>query len=296
VNKAFRFLAMCAIGFAFATIPVASAQTYKTVDYPGATATLLIGGPNPQGTSVGIEVTAGFQHGLVLTAAGEFTVIDPPGSTLTSPNYIDAEDVVVGNFLDASKVTHGFILYKGHYTTFDVPGALATALSSVNPWGEMTGFTCLEDPTCEAPPYKSFTVSRRGEITSFNPFGAVSSFASGVNALGTVVGTYTDSGGMTHGYQLCHGNFTSNDFPGAILTFNGGINLQGEIVGFYTDTSNVTHSFLLSDGTYTGFDPPGATYSNAGGVNASGIIVGFYLDSANVAHGYIRTPRRSWTD
>src|ERR1700685_726004 len=261
MNKVFRFLAMCAIGFAFATMSV-SAQTYKTVDYPGATATLLIGGPNPQGTSVGIEVTAGFQHGLLLTAAGGFTVIDPPGSTLTSPNYVDAEDVVVGNFLDAGNVTHGFILYKGHSTTFDVPGALATP------------------------------VSRRGEITSFNPFGAVSSFASGVNAFGTVVGTYTDSGGMTHGYQLCHGNFTSNDFPGAILTFNGGINPQGEIVGFYTDTSNVTHSFLLSDGRYTGFDPPGATYSNAGGINASGIIVGFYLDSANVAHGYIRTPRR----
>ena len=296
MNKAFRFLAMCAIGFGFATMSMAWAQTYKTVDYPGATATLLIGGPNPQGTSVGIEVTAGFQHGLILTTAGEFTVIDPPGSTLTSANYIDAENVVVGNFLDASNVTHGFILYKGHYTTFDVPGALATALSGVNSWGEMTGFTCLEDPTCEAPPYKSFTVSRRGEITSFNPFGAVSSFASGVNPFGTVVGTYTDSGGVTQGYRLCHGDFTSNDFPGAILTFNGGINPQGDIVGFYTDTSNVTHSFLLSDGTYTGFDPPGAAYSNAGGINASGIIVGFYLDSANVAHGYIRRPRQPVSD
>src|SRR6202453_5538676 len=108
MNKVFRFLAMCAIGFAFATMSV-SAQTYKTVDYPGATATLLIGGPNPPGTSVGIEVTAGFQHGLILTAKGEFTVIEPPGSTLTSPNYINEENVVVGNYLDASGVTHGFV-------------------------------------------------------------------------------------------------------------------------------------------------------------------------------------------
>ncbi|MGO9519251.1 MAG: hypothetical protein ACLPND_19630 [Candidatus Korobacteraceae bacterium] len=292
MNKVFRWLAMCAIAVAFATLSIAWAQRYTKVDFPGATATLLIGGPNPRGTSVGIEITAGFQHGFVLTAAGVFTVIDPPGSTLTSPNYIDAEDVIVGNFLNASHVTHGFILYRGHYTTFDVPGALATALSGVIPSGEMTGFTCLADPTCETPPYESFTVSRRGEITSFNPFGAPSSFASGLNPSGTVVGTYTGSGGVNHGYQFCHGTFTSNDFPGSILTFNGGINPQGEIVGFYTDTSNVTHSFLLSDGTYTGFDPPGASYSNAGGINSSGIIVGFYLDSANVAHGYIRTPRR----
>ena len=292
MNKVLRFLAMYAISTAFATLSIAWAQTYKTVDFPGASATLLIGGPNPQGTSVGIEITAGFQHGFTLTAAGQFTVIDPPGSTLTSPNYIDAQDVIVGNFLDSSGVTHGFILYRGHYTTFDVPGALATALSSINSWGEMTGFTCLVDPTCETPPYESFTVSPRGEITQFNPFEAPSSFAAGVNLFGTVVGTYTDSGGVTHGYELRDGNFTSNDFPGSILTFNGGINPQGDIVGFYTDTSNVTHSFLRVHGAYTGFDPPGATYSNAGGINASGIIVGFYVDSAGVAHGYIRTPRR----
>jgi hypothetical protein len=292
VNKVFRFLAMCAISVALATLSMAWAQTYKTVDFPGATATLLIGGPNPQGTSVGIEITAGFQHGFILTAGGEFRVIDPPGSALTAPNYIDGEDVVVGNFLDASGVTHGFILYRDHYTTFDVPGALATVLSGIMPSGEMTGFTCLVDPTCEAPPYESFIVSRRGEITSFNPFGAPSSFASGLNPSGTVVGTYTDSGGVTHGYQLYHETFTSNNFPGSIYTFNGGVNPEGEIVGYYTDTSNVSHSFLLNHGVYTSFDPPGATFSDAGGINSSGIIVGFYLDSANVAHGYIRTPWR----
>ena len=53
VNKAFRFLAMCVISTAFATLSTAWGQTYKTIDFPGATATLLIGGPNPQGTSVG---------------------------------------------------------------------------------------------------------------------------------------------------------------------------------------------------------------------------------------------------
>jgi hypothetical protein len=267
-------------------------QTYTTVDFPGATATLLVGGPNAEGTSVGIEITAGVQHGIVVTAEGRFTVIDPPDSTLTAPNYITAENLVVGNFEDSHQVNHGFILYRGRYTTFNVPGALATVLSGANSAGEMTGFTCTTDPTCEAPPYESFTVSPRGEITRFNPFGAPSSFASGLNPQGTVVGTYTDSSGVTHGYELQHESFTSNDFPGSILTFNGGINAEGDIVGFYTDTSNVTHSFLRSHGDYTSFDPPGATYSNAGGINASGVIAGFYLDSANVAHGYIRTPRR----
>ena len=102
MNKVLRFLTMCAISVAFATLTMAWGQTYTTVDFPGATATLLVGGPNAEGTSVGIEITAGVQHGLiVVTAEGRFTVIDPPDSTLTAPNYITAENLVVGNFEDS---------------------------------------------------------------------------------------------------------------------------------------------------------------------------------------------------
>lgn len=290
MHKVFRFLATSAISVAFATLSIAWAQSYKTVDFPGATTTFLIGGPNPQGTSVGQEITAGVSHGFSLTAAGVFTAFDPPGSTLTIANFITANGAIVGQFQDASQVTHGFILYRGQYTTFDVPGARGTVLSSITPSGEMTGLTCLVDPTCETPPYESFTVSKQGVITQFNPFGAPSSFASAANPSGTVVGIYTDSSGVTHGYQLHHGTFTSNDFPGSIFTFNGGINSQGDIAGSYTDTSNVTHSFLLSHGAYAGFDPPGAVLSEGSGINPSGVIVGTYFDSANVGHGYIRTP------
>jgi hypothetical protein len=173
--KILRFLSMCAMSVASATLSTAWAQTYTTVDFPGATTTFLVGGPNPQGTSVGQEITAGVSHGFSLTAAGVFTEVDPPGSTFTVANFISPEGMIVGQFLDASQATHAFVLYKGQYTTFDVPGALATVLSSVSPSGEMTGLTCLADPTCETPPYESFTVSRQGVISNFNPFGAPSS-------------------------------------------------------------------------------------------------------------------------
>lgn len=67
--KVDRFVAICAIGAAFATLSIASAQTYTTIDFPGATATTLNGGPNPQGTSVGSSTdTAGRTHGFTLTA------------------------------------------------------------------------------------------------------------------------------------------------------------------------------------------------------------------------------------
>jgi hypothetical protein len=289
-NTIFRFLLLNAIAVALATSSMVSAQTYTTVNFPGATATSIAGGPNTQGDSVGQETnTAGVSHGFILSANGKFKVIDPPGSTWTLPNYIVDDGTVVGQYLDSNQATHGFILSEGHYTRFDVPGALATGLSGRNVYGEMTGFTCLNEPNCENTNYKSFTVSRNGKITQFNPFDAPSSFASGVNPRGTVPGTYYDSSGMAHGYVLANGQFTENNFPEATFTFNGGINPQGDIVGYYADTSGVFHSFLLRNSHYTSFDPPGAIFSDAAGINSSGEIVGFYIDSANVSHGYIRT-------
>jgi hypothetical protein len=75
---------------------------------------------------------------------------------------------------------------------------------------------------------------------------------------GAVVGSYTDSSGVGHGYLRYHGTFTTIDFPGAIFTFTGAGNPKGDIVGLYTDSGGVNHAFLLSNGVFTSFDFPGA--------------------------------------
>ena len=294
MTKRFRFLAMSMISAVLATLSIASAQTYTTIDFAGATATTLNGGPNPRGTSVGSYTdTSGVTHGFTLTAHGVFTSFDAPGSTFTTPNFISPQGVIVGSYNDAGSVSHGFILDRRKYTTLNFPGAAGTTLTGLNPSGEMSGFYC-SDPACgttgNASTNHSFVVSKKGVFTSFDPPGAVSSTASTVNPSGAVVGAYLDSGGVTHGYLRYHGMFTTIDFPGAIFTFAGGNNPKGDIVGAYTDTSNVTHSFLLSNGVFTSFDPPGAVLSDASGINPRGIIVGIYLDTANLEHGFIRTP------
>ncbi len=291
--KVFRFMAMCTISVALATFSTAWAQTFTTIDYPGAVATTLNGGPDPQGTAVGSWTdSGGVTHGFTLSKKGVFTSFDPPGSTLTTPNFISPQKVIVGGYNDSGSVAHGFILDGGQYTTLDFPGAAGTNLTGLNPSGEMTGFYC-SDPACgstgNATTNHSFTVSKKGTLTSFDPPGAVSSTASTVNPSGAVVGAYTDSGGVTHGYLLYHGSFTTIDFPGSILTFAGGNNPEGDIIGEYIDAAKVAHSFLLSNGVFTSFDPPGATLSDASGINPGGTIVGLYVDSANAVHGYIRT-------
>ena len=107
----FRFVKMCTILVAFATLSIAWAQTYTTIDYPGATATTLNGGPDPQGTAVGSWTdTGGVTHGFTLTKKGVFTSFDPPGSTLTTPNFISPQKIIVGGYNDSGNVAHGFIL------------------------------------------------------------------------------------------------------------------------------------------------------------------------------------------
>jgi uncharacterized membrane protein len=295
--KVFRFLVMCTIGVAFASI--AWAQTYTTVDYPGATATTLNGGPNPEGMSVGSYTdTFGVTHGFTLTAKGVFTSFDPAGSTFTSPNFISPQGVIVGEYADSAFVSHGFILEGGQYTFVNVPGAAGTGLSGINPSGEISGSTC-SDPACgifgATNTQHSFVKSKKGVITIFDPPPpAISSSTSVVNPSGTVVGSYTDLGGGTCfaqclGYLLDKGTYTTINFPDSAFTFAGGGNAPGDIVGEYNDAAGVGHSFLLSKGVYTSFDPPGAIFSDASGINPGGTIVGLYFDSAGVEHGYIRT-------
>jgi hypothetical protein len=290
MQKVFRSMAICAVGAGLSLFSIAAtAQTYTTIDYPGAAATTLNGGPNPQGTSVGTFTdSSGGIHGFTLTGSGTFNAFDPPGSTATTPNFISPEGTIVGGYVDGSGVSHGFVLSGGSYRNVDFPGAPGTVLTSINPQGEMTGFSCTSDPSCSTGPFGSFTVSKSGAFTGFNPPGSNNSQATVVNGSGLVVGAYEDSGDNVHGYLLFHNQFATNDYPGAAFTFDGGLNLQGDIVGEYRNSDGLAHSFLLHNGQYTGFDPPGAAQSDATGINNQGVIVGLYLDASGGLHGFVR--------
>jgi len=283
-------LAICVTCIVLATSSIASAQTYLSIDFPGATTTILSGGPNPEGTSVGIYIdTAGVTHGLVLNKKGIFTSLDVPGSTSTTPNLIDPQGTIVGSYLDASNVSHGFILRGGNFTTVDFPGATGTVLTGISPTGEMSGFICV-DASCVDGTFHSFAVSKNGNFISFDPSGAVSSNTATVTPSGTVFGDYTDTGGSGHGYVLSHGTFTTIDFPDSKFTFVGGGNFEGDSVGEYNDQADGGHGFLLKGGVYTSLDFPGATGTTATGINPAGIIVGAYVDAAGQEHGFIRMP------
>jgi hypothetical protein len=113
--------------------------------------------------------------------------------------------------------------------------------------------------------------------------GATSTSLLGISASGEIVGRYT-ADGITHGFLLSGGSYTTLDVPGATETW--AINASGQIVGNFI-ADGTTHGFLRSGGTYTTLDPPGSTSTMPRGINDTGQTVGGYEDSDGTLYGFL---------
>jgi len=108
-------------------------------------------------------------------------------------------------------------------------------------------------------------------FTAFTVPGSTSTYASGVNNQGQIVGS-SDLGGFLD----TNGVFTSVVYPGATSTFPQGINDSGEVVGWYEDAFQIDHGFTELNGVYSSLDYPGAADTYLYGVNDLGDVVGNY--------------------
>ncbi len=240
--------------------------------------------------TTGNNDTLSLYHGFLYSIANEsFTEIDEPnagtGNTSsgyqkegTTPMAINASGVVTGHYVDSGGNRHGFIATPpysspGNYTSFDGPGA----------------------------------TTNTGQGASYS-----GTIPMSIDAAGDVVGSYTDSSGVRHGFiRSASGTITTFDAPGANTTSQSGliggtfptrIDPTGSyIVGGYADSSGLEHGFvyylpLTASSSFTTFTPPNMTTSTilpqggVFGVNASGTVVGLYLDSNEVSHGFEYTP------
>jgi len=164
MTKAFRLLAICIISVAFATSSIAWAQTYTTVDYPGADDTSLNGGPNAQGVAVGSFDAPGIAHGGFTYRRGVFTPVDVPwaGPLGTVPWSLN-QDTIVGQYYDQHGAQHGFTLRNGRYTTVDFPRVAGTELIGINPEGDITGQYCRD---VECNDFHSLVRTRTGQSSA----------------------------------------------------------------------------------------------------------------------------------
>jgi hypothetical protein len=148
-------------------------------------------------------------HGYVRRPDGTITGFDAdPNDTGTFPSSINIWGAITGSYNDANYVSHGFVRTPdGQITSFDVPGAatipgLGTSSASINALGVIVGQFFDANVVSHG-----FIRSPGGNFTILDAPGAntvigsgAGTGATGVNLLGTVTGSYTDTNGVNHGF------------------------------------------------------------------------------------------------
>jgi probable HAF family extracellular repeat protein len=155
------------------------------------------------------------------TADYSYSRINFPDAVETQAFGINARSDIVGRYVGADGVSHGFLRRKGVFTTIDVPtdipGATATAIATLS--------------------------------------------ARSINARGDIIGTYVDSEyNEFQTYLLSDGKFTQVAFPGAIATVPGSINNAGDITGFFWGpTLDRQGGFIYKNGEFHRVNAPGGS-------------------------------------
>jgi hypothetical protein len=234
----------------------------------------------------------------------------------TFPQQNTAAGTIVGFYVDANNVSHGFVRDKdGTTTPIDVPGAGTGAGQGTEAYGitqaRITGiFTDAGGSFGGGSGIHGFVLGPDHKFATFDApgpnQGTLVTFAGAINAAGTISGAYLDGNNVNHGFvRAANGTITSFDPPGSIHTDLNtlGINSAGTISVLYADANGVGHGAVrAADGTITPFDAPGAgTVPFAGqgtvpeSINVVGTITGNSIDANGVNHGFLRAPDGTFT-
>jgi hypothetical protein len=222
---------------------------------------------------------------------------------------------IMGSYIDANSVSHGFLRAPdGTITKFDVPGAgKGAGQGTIEVFGMTPGLEIVGTYADANNVHHGFLRTLRGKFTTFDaPFpGTAGTGSLAVNWSGLILAEYLDANGAYHGLlRAPDGTFTTFDPPdagtgagqGTYSAIFSGINPEGACIGEYVDANNVFHAYLRApDGTITEFDDPNAgtgTYQGTGtsGINPAGEINGWYIDTNNVFHGFLRSLKGDLTE
>lgn len=250
-------------------------------------------------------------HGYVRAANGTFTEIDAPDAgtgpfpqgTFPSeftPMGINSAGAIIGFYVDANSVQHGFVRApSAQITEFDPTGSVFTNPNAIDEPGEITGFYVDASGVGHG-----FLRALNGTITTLDAPGAGTgggqgTFGVGLTPNGEVEGVYVDANGVLHGFvRSTDGTFSTFDVPAAGTGAGQGTlpesnNTPGAITGQYIDGNNVNHGFLRNQqGSFNVFDVPGTgTGAGQGTIpldnSNSGAITGEDIDGSNVTHGFL---------
>lgn len=262
-------------------------------EVPGLTGSLVLG-INAHGQMVGNGTRTNVVHGWLRNPNGHFVMIDPPGSTFTSPGAINDSGEITGTWVDAAGILHGFLRAPdGTYTTIDDPDAVQSSFEgtqsfAINASGAIVGN--YNDKNTGS--IRAYVRDELGNYTNFDPApGTQGVVPIAINVGGEIAGSYFDSGPGSHAFfRDASGVVTDFDLTNASDTVPFGMNDSGLIVGDWDKNGQVNGGFERDpSGTITSFLAPGpnqGTYT--AGLNNKGKITGNYWDLNNTSHGFLR--------
>ncbi len=142
----------------------------------------------PMGWNAAGDIVGAWGAGGFVLHNGVITTVAVPGAMITGATGINAAGDVAGYSLDTDADGHtvnprGFILRNGTYDSFTYPGAVEMGVSG------MSGDTVVGTQATPDLERHAF-VYRNATFTNIDVDGAPSTYATGINATGQVLGTY----------------------------------------------------------------------------------------------------------
>src|SRR5207253_5500827 len=171
------------------------------------------------------------------------TTFDYPGAgNLTLPQKINERGDVVGEFIDSSGVTRGFVRFSN--------GSFSDPIVEPN---DTVGFTegrGINNPRTVVGDYATpdgnlhgFFLSG-GTFTEYDVPGAVFTAVLAINNPADFAGTFVDGSGIQQAFVNVGGTLTLFSIPGAAATLAYDINDSKRlVVGYYIDGSGILHGY-----------------------------------------------------
>ena len=217
-----------------------------TTPGPGA---IALFGLATKGAAVGwCQDTTTGRNDAFFYLQGRFVNIVPPGAVSTQAYGINDLNEIVGAYLDAKNVQHGFVLNGKTYTPLDIQGHTFPSAWSINNQGLIAVYALNSKRLVD-----SFLTTGRGGYKLINVPGAVQSIVHGMNRFGDRIYTTVDSAGAQHGVFYLKGTFYRFNDPNdkhKNTTRGYGLNDKLVIVGDYAagglrhPAAAVTQGFL----------------------------------------------------
>ena len=225
------------------------------------------------------------------------TTFDYPGAgNLTLPQKINERGDVVGEFIDSSGVTRGFVRFSdGSFSDPIVDPNDTVGFTEgrgINNSREIAGDYVISDGTIH-----SFFLSG-STFTEYDVPGAVQTNLLSINDAGDFTGAVDpDGSGVFQAFVSIAGSLTSFSVPDAAATLAYEINNSKRLtVGYFIDASGILHGYYRdANGTlHFPIDPPGSVTTVLFGLNDRNWVVGRYADAAGATHGLFFLPPNSF--